>query len=110
MRYIRIQKVVKTICNDDVKDLNVIKNLLEQLKNKELFCSITLGSEHQNFPKTRIFEIKEQCFGYRSFFDGATIVDYAEYKNIKELKIETTIEKMTNINDQDSRWNLLDFE
>ena len=112
MRYIRIQKLVKRVCDEDVSDLKIIAELLRTVKEKELFCSIVLEKNYYiNYhPKVRIISVSDKKFAYRCFSNKATMKDETEIEYLKELKVETEIEKMIEKHGKDNRWMLLDLE
>ena len=45
MRYVRFKKVVKKIVDENVTDIAVIKDLVASVAEKELDCSIQVGSD-----------------------------------------------------------------
>lgn len=114
MRYIRIQKVVNRMCDEDVKDISSIKGIFQFILEKQLYCSVVIEADDYKlfvYDKIRIVKIDEDGCKFRYFANKATLTDYFKYKNIKELKLETEIEKVYNNGDNsDSRWYLLDID
>ena len=112
MKYTRIQRVVKKVCDDDISDISVIKTILGTIFKNSLFCSFAIEVDYQAIyiKKARILELKEDFFYYRSFIEKAVIKDRAKYTSLKELRLETEIEQIINKKDNDNRWLLLDME
>lgn len=112
MRYIRIQRIVKKVCDDNISDMTVVKGILQQVKDKRLVCSMVLNqnyamSYHQEM---YILDLMDDKFAFKSIKNKASIKDSAEYSQIQELKVETEIEKMVDLEDKDNRFYMLDLE
>ena len=112
MKYTCIQRVIKTVCEDNIVDVSVIKSILEGIKNKSLFCSLTVEIDFQIafHPKVRILEVNESHFKYRAFSNHAMMKNKLEYNSIKEICLETETVQVCDSKDKDSRWYLLDLE
>jgi len=112
MKYTRIQRVVRKIYDDNISDIDTIKSILEGIKKKQLFCSLTIDVDFQIVfhKKVRILEINEQSFKYRAFSGHAMVKDSLEYENLKEVRLETETEQIVDTQDKDSRWYMLDLE
>jgi len=112
MKYTRIQKVVKKVCDDDISDISTIKTILGVIQKKQLFCSFVIEADYQlvYISKARILDLGEEFFNYRSFTKRATVKDRSNYKDLKELRLETEIEQIVSKDDRDDRWLLLDLD
>ena len=112
MKYIRIQKVVKKICDDNVTDLETIQLILQTIKDKQLFCSFVAEINYNIIycTKARILSLDGDYFHYRAFNNKATVKDRARFDELREVKVETEIEKTVDPGDKDNRWFLLDIE
>lgn len=113
MRYIRVQKIVNKMCDENVKDISSIKTIFKFIYDKQLFCSFILEIDYRLFcyEKVRILTIEEDECSFRAFRNKSTVKDTFKYVDVKELRLETEIEKVcNNENDKDTRWYLLDIE
>jgi len=111
MKYIKIQTTVSKV-SDEIQDINLIKSILEAIKEKELFCSFVLETNYHvdHHSKTRIVKLFEDDFLYRSFKGKAILKDRAKYEDLLELKVELLINKAFNSKNKDNRWYLLDTD
>jgi len=112
MKYIRIQKVVQKFYDDDIDDIETIKAILNSIMDRKLYCSVTVQeSYHINYlSKVRILKVCDASFDFRVFQEWVTLKDSARYEDLKELKVETEIDKVMDTDDKDNRWLLLDLE
>jgi len=101
------------MCDEEVKDILVIKEIFKFINKKQLFCTVVIERDYSIivYDKIRILEITEHGCKFRSFINKATLVDTFNFDTVKELRLETEIEKVYNKGDEtDSRWYLLDIE
>ena len=100
------------MCDENIEDVEIIKKILEKIKEKQIFCSLIFESNFyvRSYPKVRILEVNDNEFGFRSFVNNACMRDSLQYDQLKELRIETEIEEDINKNEKNNRWQLLDFE
>lgn len=112
MRYIRTKKIVHNVCDTIVKDDKIIKEIVQQVCKKNIYCSMVLNRNGLtlSFPKTRIVDTSDNGFQYITFRDVASVKDTSTYENIKELKVESEIiKKEENNPTQDELFLTLDF-
>ena len=113
MRYTRIQKVVKTFCDDSVNDVNIIKQILQTIHDKNLFCSFIFNIDSyttSSHSKVQVLSVMDDYFSFRSFRGKATMTDSVKYDDLVEIKLETEIPKIIDNDDKDNRWMLLDLD
>ena len=113
MKYTRIQRIIKRVCDENVNDPETIKLILNTICQKSFFCSFVIERNYNVFycAKARILSVDDEIFTYRSFIKKATMKDSAKIGELRELKVETEIEKIVDkAGEKDDRWLVLDLE
>ena len=107
MRYIRLKTSIARLVDDNIDDPEVVRAILQQLKDKELTCSIRLGNG-PIMPSVRITGVDDNGISIRIFQKGSSLIKNAGYNEIDYLEVNTQDEIMLKNKEKVTRWTLLD--
>ncbi len=119
MRYIRKEKVITTICNEDVTENDIVVSVLNNLKNNMIEFSIgirkyfpSLQYSHKNvqYSKVKVKNVKENEVDFLIFDRSSTThLNGVLFSDIVEIEAVTTVDKILKSKSDPTRWDFLDI-
>ena len=118
MRFIREERLITTICNEEVSDPETILEILNNLKKHMVEFSLVikkffgenLGYRRIDYDKVRIDKIKEETVDF-IVLDKKSITHVRDvlFSEILEISAITTVDKILKVKPGVTRWDLMDF-
>lgn len=119
MRYIRKEKVITTICNEEVTENDIVVSLLDNLKNnmiefslsvRKYFPSLQYSHKNVQYNKVKIKNVKESVVDFMIFDRSSTThLNGVLFSDIVEIEAVTTVDKILKSKTDPTRWDFLDI-
>jgi hypothetical protein len=118
MRYIRKEKIITTICNEDVVDNDVINSVLESLKSNIIEFSMStkkyfpsLGDYRNTYyNKVRVDSVEDSQADFMIFDKSSTThLRGIPFSDIVEINAITTVDKILTSKINPTRFDFLDI-
>jgi len=119
MRFIRQEHIVTTIVNRTISDVNIIKEVLENLLKSKIFFSIVVKKNFQSdysyhtisYNKTRVKSVAENNADFMSY-GGTTrfFMQALPFDDIVEIRAITEKNEILKTHPDISRYGLMDIE
>ena len=108
MRYTRFKIITTKIFDGILEDPEEISSLLNELKNKEITCSMQIASGVlHNF--VRIINVDENKIDWRLIQKGATLTKSSLISDITAIEVDTSDELLVSVKPKPTRWSALDI-
>ena len=111
MKYICYKKILSKIADQEIKDPQDIKAILEVIKAQELSCSIRIHDENGgsvSFKEIRINSISEDSFSYTVLTQTSRLQKSSKFEDLDFLELTCVDAIMAFLKPGTDRWNLID--
>lgn len=119
MRYVRKEKVITTICNEDITENDIIVSVLNNLKNnmiefaisvRKYFPSLHYSHKDVQYSKVKIKNVKENEVDFIIFDRSSTThLNGILFSDIVEIEAVMTVDKILKSKSDPTRWDFLDI-
>lgn len=107
MRYVKYKTIISKQIDEDIDDLDVVRQILLALKEKELSCTVRLRAGI-NINNVRILSVDDSKCLLRAVQNRSTLKKTALLSDIEYLELNTQTMEMMYTKPEVTRWMLLD--
>lgn len=107
MRYKRYKTAVSKLCDVVIDDNDEIRNLVRAICEKNISCQLCISNECP-YDDVRIISIQDNDFTWRTMKNRSSLLKTSLYTNIDQIIVNTQAEEIARVQNDPSRWMLLD--
>lgn len=106
MRYIKKERIITTLCDDDIEDLTITRSIIESISRYKSYCSLTIFEKISKYEFSKlfysnclVFPVDDNCFNIMVNKGGSFVKKLnIPYEDIVELEYLATEEKNIKVN------------
>jgi hypothetical protein len=109
MKYVCYQKILSKIADQEVKDPEDIKSILNIIKEQELSCSVRILDNEStvSFKEIRISSVDEDSFAYTVVTPSSRLNKRSKFTDIDFLELIVIDSILASLKPGTDRWSLL---
>lgn len=114
MRYVRQQRVITTVCDEEITDMDTVRSLMDQLAKSDAYVSISYNDPQsgytRNHENVRVRSLKDDKLGIQIHNKTSTFnVHNIPLDHILSVKLVSDSNNIVVANDKITRFDLLDI-
>lgn len=119
MRFIRQEKLITTICNQEVNDEKIVIRVLNNLLKERVEFSLSInkffqsdyGNRILSYDKAKVKKVNENSVDFFVFTGkSATVIPNISFDDVAEIHAVTTKHDILKLDPEANRFDLMDIE